>query len=144
MGKSHSGCCCRLQGSSVEVFSVHPGMIDSGLSRHMAWPVRFAISYLSYFFLKSAEQVSQLPFSCSLSMCNKRGGRCKQANCRASHYTMCDIKACLDTVHCCSVIHFMTLFAIMTCLNCYASCVCCEISVKPSHDAIGDHVVHFK
>jgi hypothetical protein len=47
---------CRLQGSNIEVFCLHPGIIASGLSRHMGL-LKYAINYGLYFFSKSAEQV---------------------------------------------------------------------------------------
>lgn len=45
----------RLQGSNIEVFCLHPGIIASGLSRHMGL-LKYAIDYGLYFFSKSAEQ----------------------------------------------------------------------------------------
>ncbi len=51
---------CRLQGSNIEVFCLHPGIIASGLSRHMGL-LKYAINYGLYFFSKSAEQVRYGP-----------------------------------------------------------------------------------
>lgn len=45
----------RLQGSSIEVFSVHPGLIATPLSRHLTI-LHYIKSYALYFFLKSTEQ----------------------------------------------------------------------------------------
>ena len=50
------GMHCRLQGSNIEVFSLHPGIIATGLSRHMGL-LKYAIDYGLYFFSKSTEQV---------------------------------------------------------------------------------------
>ena len=47
---------CRLQGSNIEVFCLHPGIIASGLSRHMGL-LKYTINYGLYFFSKSTEQV---------------------------------------------------------------------------------------
>ena len=38
---------------------VHPGVIATGLSRHV-WFLTIIIHYIMYFFLKSAEQVRQV------------------------------------------------------------------------------------
>ena len=50
------GMHCRLQRSSIEVFSLHPGIIATGLSRHMGL-LKYAINYGLYFFSKSTQQV---------------------------------------------------------------------------------------
>lgn len=45
----------RLQGSNIEVFSLHPGVIATGLSRHMGI-VHYIKCYVMSFCLKSTEQ----------------------------------------------------------------------------------------
>lgn len=55
----HMWCFYRLQGSNIEVFSLHPGVIATGLSRHMGI-VHYIKCYVMSFCLKSTEQVRVL------------------------------------------------------------------------------------
>lgn len=42
------------------MFSLNPGFIATGLSRHLPLLVRWAMKYIGYFFSKTIEQVGKL------------------------------------------------------------------------------------
>ena len=67
-----------LQGSNIEVFCLHPGIIAGGLSWHMG-PLKYAIIYGLYFLSKSAEQVWHGPAAMLMLYSQSLLGCCSRA-----------------------------------------------------------------
>ena len=69
---------CRLQGSNIEVFCLHPGIIPTALSRHLIpWPLNYILKLVLYFLGKTVEEVRHTTFCfcyCTPILCAEDSG----------------------------------------------------------------------